>query len=89
MKVVWSFETVTCTELAGVTWLVMMLPKALDMTLPGLLMGIAVVKVLSDWEMVTGTDKTGETPLDAPAAALETIPPGLVTGTFVVIVVSD
>ena len=48
MKVVWSFETVTCTELAGVTWLVVMLPEALDMRAPGLLMEIAVVKVLSD-----------------------------------------
>ena len=64
-------------------------PMMLDIALPGLVMGTDVVKVLSGWDTVTGRDRIGEAPLDKSAVALEMAALGLVTGTFVVIVVSD
>lgn len=84
VKVVCWFEIVIGTELGGVTVLRMFPPVlsiALDVASPRLLMGIDVVKVLSDLETVTGTNK--------PDPTLEITPPGLVIGTLVVKVLSE
>ena len=60
----------------------------LEIIPPALLIGTSVVNVVSEFEIVIGTDNTGGTPLETAAAAVDRAPAGLVIGIAAVNVVS-